>query len=762
MTLRIGWLTPFTNRSGVGTFSKAVTDAFPDSHAGEALDVTIIAPLTDGLYRSRHRVVDIASAAADSGFYALFDLLVFNIGNNAPYHEKILEVLRHFPGIVVCHDYVYQHLLAHMVYGKANSFADYIALIARYGSAKSLRVARQSNITRACGLFYAPWDSDVSASEPLAAPLLQLASALVVHSAFAERYARDRFDGPILRLGMPHDQRPRTEDRGAPVLPGRSSRRTVLASFGHIQSTKCIDDVIRAIAGSAPLRESVRYVVAGFAGDVAYMTLLRDLIREHGLGTAVELRPNLSDPDLERLVAEADGFVNLRYPNTEGASVSLIEQLGTGKPVIILDTGCYAEVPDDAAIKVARPRDIPALAAALDRMTAGGGDLADMGQRGRNYAMRQSCDSYVAGLLGFLRGEQPLLERRGLAHGRCLIDVEAPERSGAPDRSPWASALSTARTTFDLLDTGSLATDPLLIRDLGPDRIADYVQAAVIRDGTNRHLPEALRAFFRDKADVYLFVRTLQIVRDAAFDGDPDSLEALPAVCPHGDATFWEVVAAMGLPVLSVVAQHAFFKVAPDETICPVEPDRASDPMLVPLQIADALSHRNRAKLVAPPEDLDRLIGWLRRGPAEETDQHLEPLAVGGRVAVGSPEQRRHLRTRGFFKASGDHVWSGADYATVQLLPAPKARRIIVSGQALDPSLPVTITATVQTAAGPVASKAATGVTSFDVEIPSSGRPVPGSPLSLVIRSSPRRPREFGESDDPRRLGFCLYAVSVA
>lgn len=759
MTLRIGWLTPFNNRTGVGTFGKAVTDAMPETHAGRRIELTIIAPLVDGLYRSRHRFVDITSASADSRFYDLFDVLVFNIGNNDVHHQHIFEVMRNYPGIVICHDYVYQHFLAKMVHERGSGFADYVALFARYGAVEALRRIRQSNITQARGLFYAVWDSDFSASEPLGAPLFQLGSALVVHSAYAEAYAEayaaPRFDGPVLRLGMPHDQR---APCARPSHPPASGRRQTVVSFGHVQSTKCIDDILLAIAGAPRLRDEIVYVISGFAGDAAYLDRLRGLIREHALEPCVRFALDLTDAELERLSAEADAFVNLRFPNTEGASVSLIEQLVTGKPVLVLDTGCYAEIPDDAVIKVLRPRDVQAIAASMHRLLGDRAALAAIGARGRAHAMRTDCRTYAASLLGFLVREEALLRRRAAAQARCHIDIEAPSEIEDAADDAWAEALATARATFDLLEQGRLALDPALIGSLAPERVVDYVQAAILRRGTNGRLTAALRVYFRAARDVYRRARIMQIVHDAAILAEPDAASCLPDVVPHGDLAFWEVVAALGADALARVAHQAFFGGLPEEAVGAADAREPADGLLRRLRLADALARRGADGLRAAPEDLEAVAAWLRQGAAWEADIVLDPLSVGRTVAVGSSDHHRYLRMIGFYDVSIDHAWTGPELGLLYVSPAPGATRIVLSGHTLDDVVSVTISASAREAAQVLRD----GRKAFEITLQGAPEAAPAMPLCLAIRSTGcRSPAALGLSDDPRPLGFCLHRVAI-
>jgi glycosyltransferase involved in cell wall biosynthesis len=759
MKLRIGWVTPFNNRTGVGTFSKAVTDAIPAKHAGGQIDLTIIAPVVEGLYPTHHRFVDIASATPDSKFYSMFDVLIYNIGNNEEHHKALFDVLQNYPGIIICHDYVYQHFLAKIVHDGSSAFADLVALFARYGEPESMRRIRQSNITQTKGLHYAIWDSDLCGLDPMGAPLFQLGSALIVHSAYAEAYASPRFDGPVLQLGMPWDQRPTAARHVEPV--GAQSRQT-LVSFGHVQSTKCIDDILLAIASKQVLRDEITYVVAGFSGATTYVDHLKNIVREHNLERCVRFALDLSQDELEILCAQADAFINLRFPNTEGSSVSLIEQLITAKPVIVFNTGCYAEIPHDAVIKVSTPRNVDAIADAILRLRHDRTGLAAMGERGRSYAMRSSCRSYVGELLDFIIRHEALLRRRGNAHATCLIDVEC--LGGVEDEADerWAEALSTARTTFDLLNQGRFALDPTLIADIGPNRIVDYAQSAILRQGMNMRLTQALQDYFRDQPDLYRASKVLQAAYEFGTQQNLEDAEYLPDIIPHGDLNFWRILAALDGDMLASVAHGSFFGSLPAPTTDGTALQNLDDSFIRRLRLSEALEARRSEDLRASPEDLISVIRWLRRRDLSDNRMVLQPVRVGQTISTGSPEHQQFVRVFGFFGTSKEHPWSGPEPGSIYVVPAPGARKVILFGELLHSGVSIKVSLATEKGLDYTSRNYCRDNGSIEIDLPDIPAATSGLPLCLILESQGcRSPASFGNSSDPRPLGFLMRQVAI-
>jgi glycosyltransferase involved in cell wall biosynthesis len=138
---------------------------------------------------------------------------------------------------------------------------------------------------------------------------------------------------------------------------------------------------------------------------------LEAIIRKHKLSHCVEFRGYVSDEDLQALLTHADICINLRYPSIEGASASVIEEMLYGKPVVVSDTGFYAELPSDAVMKVRLQQEQADLRAALVELL----DVerrAGLGGRARAYAAETfRADRYAKDIVSFawhVRGARPV------------------------------------------------------------------------------------------------------------------------------------------------------------------------------------------------------------------------------------------------------------------------------------------------------------------------------------------------------------------
>jgi glycosyltransferase involved in cell wall biosynthesis len=125
--------------------------------------------------------------------------------------------------------------------------------------------------------------------------------------------------------------------------------------------------VIEALGRDPELAARVRYLVVGPCSD-AHRRELESIVAEHHLESVVELRGRVSDEELADTLARSDICINLRQPCIEAASASLGEQMWYGKPVVVSDAGCYAELPDDCVIKIDPGDPAAGVAAALHRL----------------------------------------------------------------------------------------------------------------------------------------------------------------------------------------------------------------------------------------------------------------------------------------------------------------------------------------------------------------------------------------------------------
>jgi len=408
--MRIAWFTTYSGRSGIAGFSRDVVEALAADHdvelwvpegRGPVLDP--VAPLVR-FTRGPHALMRLHRA----------DAVVYNLGNELHRHRAVAAVAAARPGVVVLHDLVMRHFHGGLVADRTWKRERFLRAVALHDGEDAARLvaARRG---RGGDLWSAV---DTWEAAPMFGEAIAGAAGVVVHSSAQEERVRAAWAGPLARLDLP--ARPR-----AWTPPPAARDRLALVGIGGVTANRRIEDVVAVLDADRELAARVRYVVAGEHPDPAYARVVRGLVDGAGLGGSVELRGYVAPAELDALMADADAFVNLRHPSTEGASASLMEQTTTGRPVLVYDGGSFRDVPAGAAVKVA-PGDREGLAAALRELVADPALRARVGAAGAAWAARRTPRAYADALVAFLAtvGEQAPLTALCDRVGRALADLD--------------------------------------------------------------------------------------------------------------------------------------------------------------------------------------------------------------------------------------------------------------------------------------------------------------------------------------------------
>lgn len=439
--MKVAWFTPLAPASAIGHFSAIVTERLAES---ADVDLWVAG---DGPVRSTF--VRVVRFSPDQpGLRARlreYDVLVFNMGNHEPFHGAILDVARHEPGIVVLHDVFNHHLLAGYFGARDGNVDRYVAKARSWYGDDGERFA---------GAFLRGEEhAHDYARFPLFEPLVARHVGAVTHSRCHAEAVTERCGVPAEAIFLAY--RPpagNVEPREALGIP---RDKPLMISVGFVNANRRIDAVLRALAG-AGLRDRITYRVLGPLAHVPYRRKLEALIDELDLGRCVSLLGYTDDATLAAHLVHADICMNLRHPVTESASASVIEQALLAKVIVVTDTGFYAELPDDAVLKIPLNDEVPALQRVLLRLIDDPAARREIGERAALWVRpRSGGDVYAAAFLRFARGL--LTELRGArlrAHAASVfdamglgLDAALPWRIGASARELFGDSLAPAPRT---------------------------------------------------------------------------------------------------------------------------------------------------------------------------------------------------------------------------------------------------------------------------------------------------------------------------
>jgi len=351
-------------------------DLFVDGH-------TPTSPVTSG-----HRIVDIRDKSTED-LLPGYDILLYRVGND-PVHVGAYETFLRHPGVVIMHEVTMAQLVVEANRRKGRRDLLFAELREQHGDHATEWLRRHCYLGEA-----APWDAN-PLRYSLNRRVLVGARGLVVHSRFAERLAREGGAAcPIAQVAHPAPLRPTP-----PAELGASRRPLVVCTAGCLTREKQIEKVLRALARLRP-RFDFRYELIGNT-EPGYR--LGGVVQDLGLGDRVRHHGPVSNGLMSELLGQADICVNLQDPTCGETSAVVLQALAGGRPVVVSDTGWYAELPDDCALKIPPgPGDLEALTTALETLATDPERRRSMARSALGYARAHEPSSCAKALDGFIR-----------------------------------------------------------------------------------------------------------------------------------------------------------------------------------------------------------------------------------------------------------------------------------------------------------------------------------------------------------------------
>lgn len=231
-----------------------------------------------------------------------FDLPVYHMGNSQ-FHAAIFDMLRRYPGVTVLHDWVLHHFMRATSGGRARAYA---------GLART-RISAE------------PFDT------PLNERVLDASLGLIVHSQYvADLVKAARPSLPVAVI--PHLATGRLTPRPTP------KETVTFVASGSIQPERQLARIIKAFDAVYATSPEVRLRILGSAS--ASHRPIERLPRRQAFADF------LNDID------GGDVMIVLRHPTAGETSGLALRALALGKPLIVVDHGWYAELPDSVALKV--------------------------------------------------------------------------------------------------------------------------------------------------------------------------------------------------------------------------------------------------------------------------------------------------------------------------------------------------------------------------------------------------------------------------
>lgn len=398
--MRLAWATPWNQRSAIGRGNAAVAEVL--ARRGHVVEVIQLEPeppadpIPTALPVRHWRDLDLTRLKRD------YDAVAVHFGDHFPFHAGALPLIGAAPAVGVFHDLCMYNFFNGWVAGRGGGAELHDdEIVATYG--KPARAWAEEARSGRLDL------GEITARTPMVEWIARHCAGALTHARHYAGRVEAVCAGPVASAPLPWPP------RKVPPLRPRARGYQVALTVGVMNRNKCAEEAIRAIAGSEALKGSLRYHLVGRIHDEerARLTALAAELGYEGL----TIFGDVDAETLEARLRDADIIACLRRPILEGASGSVIEALQSGRPTIVADAGCYAEVPDDLALKV--PADVPieALRAAFERLAADEPLRRDMGGRASVWAKaRFTAETYAAALEPLIQATieaQPMLHLAG-------------------------------------------------------------------------------------------------------------------------------------------------------------------------------------------------------------------------------------------------------------------------------------------------------------------------------------------------------------
>ena len=519
-------------------------------------------------------------------------------------------------------------------------------------------------------MLFVPWDGQWGCLVPMGDQLARLGTAAIVHSNYARAGLGADFAGPALQLFMP---RPEAPKELSPIAPEGS--RIHIVCGGHIGSTKGLRLLTAAFAADPALKTKFRVTIAGFGSDKIFLKLLETEIRDSGLSGCFELRVDPDDAAFAAVMATADVFYNLRYPNTEGASLSLVEQLAHHRPVIAYRSGCFAEVPPEACFFLDKIGNVPELANLLGHIARNRHELHSRGQAAWQVVQDATAAKYATGLVDFLEtNQQKLQARTALIQARARGALPAP----SPEDAGWLQAYVSTKILMDEFYEQRSVLPPGFASNSTEEK-GRYLAHNLLHVRVNASTARAIGAILDQKAGLALYelVGKLLSVSEVVVFGRTILSAATEAVAlPIHDLAFWRILLLLP-PRMSVLMGFKALALpyeTVEDVISEAEQDGFGSAMIAHL--------RQRAPELTERNGLAPLMALLH----DHADERLVPLtALPAKADVVDLLRKKPihsgLRVSGFHAAEPIGAWTSHQVAALRMLvdAALPARRLDVT-----------------------------------------------------------------------------------
>ncbi len=308
------------------------------------------------------------------------DVWIVALGNSQ-FHKVALQVVQQKPTIVMLHDL--------SMFGAASVEVGSAAVNGPFGNLIEEEYGAQARLDAAA--LEGQRAFAYIREQNFLRRYLRKSVGVVTHSEFAVDMVRAATVAPVRLARLPLTDSVSTAHRTSPVM----------MSLGHVNANRSTPLILEALS-LLPTAVRPQYRIVGPVAPEERLKLQNLSIRL-GIHQSVVLTGRVGEDELRQELATASMFINLRNPVLEAASDSLLRQMAQGAPVLVYNHGCYAEVPDNAVVKLQLDTTPAELAREIEQLFVHPDRRDAIGRSAQRYvADAHRLDAYAQVLLGLI------------------------------------------------------------------------------------------------------------------------------------------------------------------------------------------------------------------------------------------------------------------------------------------------------------------------------------------------------------------------
>ena len=408
--MRIAFVSPLPpERTGIGDYGYELLEELR-----HLVDVTAV--VRDDLVGSDRAPEGVEVIGLSSLDAAAFDCSVYQMGNNPKYHRFLFQRALDEPGLLVLHDPSLADFYAEMCgHAKSSVFREEIAYDSPdIGLDDELPLVDVGNGRK-----------DLDRLRVLLARRMIAASlrTLVNSEAMAHEMQRRYPGADVQAIQLPAPVLSELADRSPP-----RRGEVVFGVFGGINYYKRVRPLVDAFLEVRREFPLARMVVAGRADELPLEREVRAIAAHAELGGSLEVRTNLTLPELEREMLQSDVGISLRWPTAGEMSATLMRTLGAGRPAIVSDVRQFQELDERFCwrVPVEFDREYDALVSMMRSIALDPARCRIAGAEARRFVEREATYGVVARRYVEHVEECVLLKRQVNSSGRAPTPRQTP------------------------------------------------------------------------------------------------------------------------------------------------------------------------------------------------------------------------------------------------------------------------------------------------------------------------------------------------